>query len=257
MDCRSDGAFRRISRAAQMAAEFVDPDRRLSSIRPEPEPPFSKRRLTMRGAEVNGERIVALRKARGKTQEQLAAAADIDVTTLRNMERGRRRFDLRTILSIADVLEVDWTEVVVGLDDPAVSRERNVAVAKHWHEAFLAGDVARLLTLHTPDTVLELPGTEGLPAASCLSGIEALQQFLEDFFQVFRVVWVAAEDFQIHATDNLVFLRTTAAIEFLPKRRSYTARHVNEFEFLNGLIRRRTSIADYAGLRQLLELPPQ
>ena len=39
------------------------------------------------------ERLVRLRKVAGMTQAQLAAAADLPLTTLRNWEQGRRRPD--------------------------------------------------------------------------------------------------------------------------------------------------------------------
>jgi hypothetical protein len=70
---------------------------------------------------------------------------------------------------------------------------------------------------------------------------------------MFRVTSVRDGDFLVHAVDEYVFLRTTATIEYLPAGKSFTARHLNEFEFREGLIARQVNIADWGGLREIVE----
>ena len=45
-----------------------------------------------------------------------------------------------------------------------------------------------------------------------------------EIFKLFQVRSVREDDFEIHAADDHVFLRTTATIEFLPTGKSYTSR---------------------------------
>ncbi|MEZ6130772.1 MAG: nuclear transport factor 2 family protein [Planctomycetaceae bacterium] len=208
----------------------------------------------MRGVRTDGEQIAKLRKARGLTQEQLAAAADVDVTTLRRMEKGARRFDLRSVMSVADALAVDLCHLLPevtanDVDQTAVNEE----IVRHWHDAFLASDLELVLALHTEDTVLEIPAAEGLPAAGNFHGIAQLREHLTELFQLFKVRAVREDDFQLHAVEDLVFLRTTATIEFLPAQKTFTTRHLNEFAFRDGKIARRTVIADYGKLKQVLQ----
>jgi ketosteroid isomerase-like protein len=117
----------------------------------------------------------------------------------------------------------------------------------------LAADVDTLMPLHTEDTMLELPGAEGLPAAGTFNGRESLRAHLSEYFHVFRVRSVRDDDFLVHAVDEYVFLRTTTTIEYLPTNEAFTARHVNEFEFRDGQIARRVNVADWDALREILE----
>lgn len=56
-----------------------------------------------------GTRIAALRKQKQLTQERLAEAADLSPAYLARIESGAREPTLRTLLSIADVLDVALT----------------------------------------------------------------------------------------------------------------------------------------------------
>ncbi|WP_167073096.1 helix-turn-helix domain-containing protein [Sphingomonas vulcanisoli] len=53
-----------------------------------------------------GARVRALRKERGLTQERLAVDAEIDLTYLGGIERGRRNPTLSVIVRIAEALQV-------------------------------------------------------------------------------------------------------------------------------------------------------
>lgn len=51
-----------------------------------------------------GRRVAELRAARGMTQEELADAAGLDVSTLRKVEHGERNVTMRTIVTVAGAL---------------------------------------------------------------------------------------------------------------------------------------------------------
>jgi transcriptional regulator with XRE-family HTH domain len=211
----------------------------------------------MRGVQVNGEVIRFLRTGKGLTQDQLALAANLDVTTLRKMEKGNKTFDFRSVLAIANSLNTDFARLITPDVASPDRRPLHLEIVHRWHGAMLAGDAKALRLLYTADTLLELPGADGLSAAGNFQGIDAVVEHHVQFFQVFQIRSVREDDFVIHAVENLVFLRTTATIEYLPAAKSYTTRHVNEIEFRDGLIARRTTVADYGQLRQAVESEPE
>jgi transcriptional regulator with XRE-family HTH domain len=207
----------------------------------------------MRGIKVKDHVIRILRTGFGWTQDQLATQAKVDVRTIRNAEEGIRNLDVRTVAAIATALGCEFRDLIAPSEVSADQCSIHLDVVLRWHEAMLAADIDTLMPLHTEDTLLELPGAEGLPAAGTFNGRESLRAHLSEYFHVFRVRSVRDDDFLVHAVDEYVFLRTTATIEYLPAGNSYTARHVNEFEFRDGLITRRVNIADWGGLREIVE----
>jgi transcriptional regulator with XRE-family HTH domain len=60
-------------------------------------------------------RIVQLRKAKGMTQEKLAAEANIDRVALANIETGKRRPTVTTIYRLSRALGVKAEEFFTGL----------------------------------------------------------------------------------------------------------------------------------------------
>ena len=58
-----------------------------------------------------GENLRAARKQRGYSQESFAHAVDLDRTYIGGIERGERNPGLKTIVRIADALEVDVSEL--------------------------------------------------------------------------------------------------------------------------------------------------
>ena len=60
-------------------------------------------------------RIAELRKAKGMTQERLAADADIDRVALANIETGKRRPTVTTVYRIASALGVKVERVFKDL----------------------------------------------------------------------------------------------------------------------------------------------
>jgi len=62
-----------------------------------------------------GKRIVAARKARRISQEQLAAASDIDRSHIGFIEQGRRRPTVATLYKVARALHLDLEDLFKGL----------------------------------------------------------------------------------------------------------------------------------------------
>jgi transcriptional regulator with XRE-family HTH domain len=207
----------------------------------------------MRGIRVKGDVIRALRTGFGWTQDKLATQAEVDVRTIRNAEEGIRKLDVRTVAAIATALNCDFRDLIVSTQVSADQCSIHLHAVLRWHEAMLAAEIDTLMPLHTKDTILEIPGADRVSAAGTLQGRDALQTYLTEFFQSFRVRSVRDDDFLIHAADEFVFLRTTATIEYLPAGTSHTARHVHEFEFHAGLIARRMHITDWQGMYRIAE----
>lgn len=59
-----------------------------------------------------GKNIRRLREAQGLTQEKVAFDADIDLTYLGGIERGRRNPSLLVLVGIAAALDVDVRELL-------------------------------------------------------------------------------------------------------------------------------------------------
>lgn len=60
-------------------------------------------------------RIVALRKAKGYTQERLAEEAELDRVALANIETGRRRPTVTTLYKISAALKVEIKDLFIDL----------------------------------------------------------------------------------------------------------------------------------------------
>ena len=62
-----------------------------------------------------GQRVRALRKEQGYTQEGFAAACELDRTYIGGIERGERNLALKNIDAIARALGVSLSELMMGL----------------------------------------------------------------------------------------------------------------------------------------------
>lgn len=62
-----------------------------------------------------GERVIEARKAKGMSQEQLAAASGIDRSHMGFIEQGRRKPTLSTLCKIAGSLEISLEQLFKGL----------------------------------------------------------------------------------------------------------------------------------------------
>lgn len=62
-----------------------------------------------------GQRVRALRKEQGYSQEAFAAACELDRTYVGGIERGERNVALRNIKAIAHTLGISLAELMTGL----------------------------------------------------------------------------------------------------------------------------------------------
>ena len=62
-----------------------------------------------------GQRIIAARKQKGLSQEQLAAESKIDRSHMGFIEQGRRKPTLYTLFKIANVLDISLEALFKGL----------------------------------------------------------------------------------------------------------------------------------------------
>jgi transcriptional regulator with XRE-family HTH domain len=62
-----------------------------------------------------GQRVRALRKAQGYSQEAFAAACELDRTYMGGIERGERNLALRNIELIARTLDISLSQLMEGL----------------------------------------------------------------------------------------------------------------------------------------------
>ncbi len=93
--------------------------------------------------QVVARRIKAVRQARGLTQDAVAEALGIAVKNVQRLEAGRQNLTLKTLASVADVLDVEPHELlkagVVSAPDAEVSLKRALrGLARLGHEVFAA-----------------------------------------------------------------------------------------------------------------------
>jgi transcriptional regulator with XRE-family HTH domain len=62
-----------------------------------------------------GQRVRALRKQQGYTQERFAAACELDRTYMGGIERGERNLALKNIDAIAQALGISLSELMMDL----------------------------------------------------------------------------------------------------------------------------------------------
>lgn len=204
----------------------------------------------MRGVEVDGLLIRRLRIASGLTQSDLATRVDCDEKTVRKAESNKGRIDVRLAVTIAEHLNCEPVLIIKCAEESSVQVLRNKEIVLAWNDAYVESDVERIMSLHHENSILEIPGSEGLPAGGNYSGIGQIRSHMIEMFSLFKLVHVSEVGFDLHAFDDVAFLRSTATFRFLPNDKEFTARFLNEFQFKDGRIFRRVSISDLTGFRE-------
>jgi transcriptional regulator with XRE-family HTH domain len=213
----------------------------------------------MRGAHVYGEAIRALRAAAGLTQEQLARRADLDVTTLRKMEKGEKSFDLQSVAAVARALDcevrqlIDASETLAAADGP--ERLHLACVARH-REAFLNQDVEAVLACYTDDAVIDFPSSIPSPSSGRFVGREAIRRHLELTFQTFRPQIPTLEESDVYAVGDRVLLRHVSSAVVLHNGVEFTAALFFEYQFRGGKICNHVGLFDTAVMAEALNAPP-
>ena len=211
--------------------------------------PSPSLKILMRGIETKGDVIRQARISLGWTQEELAHQSGCAARTVRSAEKNQR-LDLETVNLISAALALPISEIA---NSPATSDElqkSHIEIVLDWQDANEAADIERILAFHSADTILELPDTANMPAGGDFDGIDQLRNHLTELFTVFRIKSVA--DVNIDACGQLVFHRTTTTVASVATGKKSTTRFLNEFEFADRKICRRTAISDLSGLKEIL-----
>ena len=204
----------------------------------------------MRGLQSDGFAFLQLRRLRGWTQAELAQACDCSTRTIRNVESSKR-IDGNTLSRIADALATRLSEITCERSKyDHLQREAHKRIVSSWWQAFMAEELEKLLSYHHPDTVLENPGTEGLPGGGTFNGLEQARGHFEVVYSIYEPVSVRDE--RLEAVSDRVFFRATATARVRATGKEFTAKYFNEFQFRDRLIIRRLSIQDLTGHRRSL-----
>ena len=200
-----------------------------------------------RGIEPDPALIKKLRLSKGWTQDDLALAVSCSTRTVRNAEKGNR-IDSATMNSIAEAFDMRVSEISLQANESKSLNSRHIEMAKHWAKAYQNSDVEGVLKYHHPDIRLELPGTAEMTGSEVFVGIEAVREHTIYAFEVIKILEVHFEVFD--AVEQLVFHRAKTSFLGLKTNHEFTATHLNEIEFKDQRIIRRTMIADLAGYRK-------
>ncbi|SEB20876.1 helix-turn-helix domain-containing protein [Paenibacillus sp. 276b] len=78
-----------------------------------------------------GERIRAIRKAKGLTQQQLAELSGLDDAYVGSLERGERNFSIDTLEKIVVALNVPVQDLIMSIDNDKESMLRRNALDEY------------------------------------------------------------------------------------------------------------------------------
>lgn len=188
----------------------------------------------MRGILANRERLVALRKAAGLTQEQLAAECDCDVKTVRTAERGKR-VDVATLRRISTRLGAELQEILA--DSSPDRREANIAAAMTYMRAFDARDPHSVAACFREDGAVVVFADPRLPGTGEYRGRERIRQWAESCFAAFLAPPVEGGTYRVAATDAFVFVSfDSPQLESLTTGRRTKTSVMSEFEMTDGKI---------------------
>ena len=207
----------------------------------------------MRSAEPNGEAILSLREANGWTQEDLAKATDCSVRTIRNAEQGKR-IDLKTLKDLAQALNVPIPSIMKR-STQLPQEKHHVQITRQWVNLYLQCDINGLLKLHHPETTLDVPGAENLPAGEITEGvidIETLKRHLVNAFKIFRLHEIHEQFF--YGCGEMVFHCSKASFLAVPTGEILIVDSINEFTFRDGLIYHRRSLTDTVPFRDSIQV---
>lgn len=163
----------------------------------------------MRGVLADGQRVTDARLARGLTQEQLAARAELDVKTVRKAEQGKR-LDVGTLGRIAAALDVELHRVLRG--QPAEQEARREVVLR-WQRAFDEQDIEGMLALFHDDAVAYLPGDPTVPFGGTFRGRDAVRACHVTAWASCRTAPVPATDFSVLVSGDTVVLHGVKKVE--------------------------------------------
>lgn len=212
----------------------------------------------MRGAQLNAEALRSLRIRLGLTQEQLASKAEIDVTTLRRMEKGLKAFDVQTISAVAASLGCHVSRLIMpnptkpGAESP---EEINRACVARHREAFARKDVDGVLACYTKDAIVSFP-TSLPPPSGRFEGHAAIRGHLEETFRTFTPDIPTLEESSLYVFEDRVILRHVSSAVVLQNGATFTSELLFEYYFRDGKIWKHVGLFDTAAIANAMAVPP-
>jgi len=214
----------------------------------------------MRGVQVHGDVIRSLRITRGFTQDQLAQAADLDVTTLRKMEKGGKAFDLKTVTALALALDCHLMRIIIP-DTPTVDGNRPerdyLDCLARYRDGFLQKDVEHVLACYTDDAVISFPSLIPTVASGLFEGHAAIRQHLELTFQTFTPHIPTLEESEVYVFEDRVMLRHVGSAVVRHNGAVFRSECLFEFWFRDGKICKHVGLFDTAAMAAALNAPPK
>ena len=176
----------------------------------------------MRGQAPQGHRIRHFRKAHGWTQEQLAAAANCDVKTIRNAEASRR-LRISTLNRIATALSIDLTEL---LDDSGAHHEEWIG---RWVSAFNERKVDQLVGFYHHRATLNLPSKIAFPGSGMFRGPSRIVEHYRDLFAHAHIQFADPSNPFVQQQSGAVLLRGRATGKTLVNKKTLEVEVLHEF----------------------------
>ena len=167
---------------------------------------------SMRGALAKGELIRQIRIDSGETQEKLAAAASIDVKTVRKAEQGQR-VDLNTLNELARVLGVRLPALMAEPKAAIDIQQLRVRAVESWISAWNRHDLDALMMLYHNDAVMSLPGGAGVPSGGRFEGKAAIRRVQEQAWQTSAPFPLNWRDTILTTISDMIVLLNTRSIQ--------------------------------------------
>jgi len=188
----------------------------------------------MRGTIANGDKIVALRKVAGLTQEMLAAESGCDVKTLRSAERSQS-MDAVTLRRIAGRLGVGYRDIIA--DIPQDRREANIAAAENYIRAFNARDPDAVAECFREDGAVIVLADPRLPGTGEFRGQGRIREWATMCFKAYLAEQLSEDKYHIDAVGDYVFVRLVRpTLQCLITGKQTTVSVMSEFEISDGRI---------------------
>jgi len=188
----------------------------------------------MRGTIANGDKIVALRKVAGLTQEALAAESECDVKTLRSAERSQS-MDAATLRRIAARLGVGYRDIIA--DMPHDRRDVNIAAAERYIRAFNARDPDAVAQCFCEDGAVIVLADPRLPGTGEFRGQERIREWATMCFENYLAEQLNEDKYHINAVGDYVFVRLLRpTLQCLITGKQTTVSVISEFEIAEGKV---------------------
>jgi ketosteroid isomerase-like protein len=206
----------------------------------------------MRGVQAAGDRIIELRKARGLTQEALAARAECDVKTIRSSEKCRC-LDVHSLRRIARALGAHFRDIVRDAT-PTSDEHANLDTIRRYFDAFNARDARAMTAFYDDDAVLVLSSTALGPSEETFHGKGELLQKWQTALSEVETEPYTPDNLRLDAVRDYVFARGVGIrLRGIATGWEATASYMCEFQLHDGKIVRQMIVYDTLAWESLFD----